>query len=1524
MAKILKISGRTLGILLEWLLVFLIVFAFIIRTSPVQTYLASVATDYLSEELDAELKIDRVNILFFNRVALDGVLIRDQLGDTLIYAETIYSRINEIDLKKQQFKVRSLEFDNAFIHIQRRVKEGFNHHFLTDYFQSEKTTDHKKAIFDITSLRLNNSRVRFDDHRYELAKRGMDYNHLNLKNINIDVRDMNVDGEIITGRIKNISAKEKCGFKLLDFDAIAEVSPKGVKLKNLNFHTESSNVLASRLNMLSNDYDDFYQFEDSVTFDSKINTSKIALNDIAYFSPVLTGMNEIITLKSNVNKKVKDLQLSNFELKIQNKTRIKGTVNLPDFRNLRYSSLMERINYMYIDLNELKRVKLPEDSDVDYIELNERIERLGFIEAKGVRVDGLVAQFVIASNQINTRLGSARMNNGILFYENPENDSYLFERSGSSEYDVKVESFNLGKFLADPDLGVIDGQLFVTGEAFSPSKIILSNIKGDVNKFEYLGYPYQGIKIDSGVFIDQKFTGKIDVKDDNLDLIYDGFIDFKGKQEMKFSLDLSKAHLDNIHISKKNANVESYFTFDIVGKKSDEIEGVITAKNFVYTVDGKEIEIPEFELKIIRGNENDIIKVTSNIADFELVGKIDFNRVAEHFNYQISRIFPAFYKNEKEKPKSTGKDHFTYNLNIKDANDFFAIFTPDVEISEGTTVSGRYDGAVNVLTTNLSSDTITYKGMMLKNIHLTQLMDSNSITTTLDMQKFIYNDSLQFDNLVFKASGGNNELNTQLEWGQNTPDQSYLTWKTIVEDKDHFDFLLDPSYFTIKSRRWDIENMSKVSIHKDTISVRDFKLRRDEQFIAINGEISNQDRHKLNFEINDFNISEISEFVTKDIKLEGKLNGWGYISNPFNNFQYLGDANLMEFKVNGKDVGDVFVQSNWDPDRSSIGVNGDLMFRGVQTFDFHGNYFTDRKEDNLDFFLNFDYTDIEFANAFVDPDVLADIRGLINGELTVRGSAESPELEGEVEFVGGSAYVDVVGVHFGIEGPIEVDKDGFYMNSIPVFDEDGNAGSLVGSVYHTNFSDFNFDLQFDLETDAVNKIPNKPWIILPLDRFLVMSSKYDPNMPYYGTAYATGYVNIFGYTDNLEVTIDLETEKGTIINIPMYGMAEIEDEEEYITFTKTGAEDSILIPKFDFTGVTLDLHFDVTPDAQMKVIFDEITGDEITAVGNGDISINLDNFNQVTMNGIYTVQEGNYNFVVGPLKQKFFIEKGGSITWTGDPFDAQLDMRTYYKTKANISDLAGGQLGSSSAHSEIYSYLNLTGSILKPTISFDIKSPQADEVSQSLLARVASDQTEMNRQFFSLLMVKKFQPIAGTASTDGSGTLDMFTNQINTLLSMLSDDYKMNVSVDNDALLGDSKYEFGVSKGFLNDRLILTGSFGVENQKGEEETVENSFIGDLYLQYLLNESGTFRIDVFNESVDNTVIQNDNPGRFTQGAGITYKEDFNNFQDFKMVQYFLDIFRSKENKKYKEKRKRKQVPVPVNSAAILTDRKKNMV
>lgn len=1505
MSKILKILGRTLGIAIEWLIVLVLFLAFAIRTSPVQTYFASLVTSYLSKELHVEVKIDKVDIVLLDNVEINGILLRDESGDTLFSANKVWATIADYNLRKRIFHLGDVEIDKLRLGIERDTAGVFNYQFIRDRFEPKKK---KPFTLIADSVIVKNSRFSYDDNRKERQTYGVDYFHILAGDINTIVKDFKIENQEYTATIQSVSCKEKSGFNLKDLYTEAIINSSGVYLSNVDIKSPGSHVEAKKFDMLSTGFIDFKYFVDSVRFDGTIDRSTIDLQEGALFAPILKGMTDTIQLSGALYRETKNLKVSNLKVRLKEKTSIHGTFYIPDFRKFEQGFLQEKIFYAYIDAKELSQIKMPESTGVDFIELNPRIERLGHFEIDNARLDGFISQFVVAAENIKTSLGKVRVDNGIMFTKQHDKGYYTFEKSGAGDYDVKIEQLHLGRLTGDPKIGVIDGIFSLSGEARSITDIAFTSIEGDIHRLDYLDYPYEKITILEGSLDNQVFDGKIEVADDNLNMKYDGSIDFKGTPHLKFTIEVENAVLDKLHLSNTSSELSSIFKVDLHGQNPNNFRGTVHMNSFHLRENGKSFKIPSLDLTITRSVEADRFDVASGIINGYIEGKLNFDFVLRDLSAQLGHVMPNLFETPPTKYEGGNKDHFTFDFTVQDANDFLAIFVPDLKIASGTKINGHYFANTEDLKVDFNCSNLMYTDMSFKDVELKNNMTNSSLLMDVHLGSFVYNDSISFNDVYFKSLGGNNKMDTRLSWEENTKFPSFITWDTEIHSAEKVSFDLSPSYFYVQKHKWEIVHSSKVTLENEIAHVTNFELQRNDQHVLLDGQISQNDDDHLNFIIKSFELEEISNFIS-DIPIEGQLHGGGYISNPFHNFQYVGNANIYQLKTKNRLVGDISVESKWNGLHKSVELDGNLIYKGAQTFDFIGSYFPNREKEKLDFNLDFDYTDIQFSNAFLDPEVMSEIKGLINGTLKVTGSPDQPILNGSINLVAGSAMVDLLGTHFGVDGPIEVDEYGFYMNGIPVFDEEGNAGMLIGSIFHDNFHDFNFDLLFNLEDDAINKDPLKPWLVKPLDKFLVLNSQYEAGDVYYGKGYARGIVDVFGYTDNLEVTVDLETRKGTKINIPMYGIGEIEN-ESFIVYVNKDTLVEIEEPKIDFTGVDMDLKFKVTKDAEVKIIFNEEINDEITARGHGDINIGLNNLGDVTMNGTYIVDNGIYNFAMGPIIEKFYIAEGGSISWTGDPYEAFLNLRTYYEVRANIATATNSQFGSTSgAHQKILCYLDLTESIYKPKIQFDLEAPNADEFGKSVITRIKSDPDELNRQFFSLVLWKSFQPLAGTSTANANAALDLVENQINAILSSISDDYKMNVNLNSDQRTGDNTYEFGVSKGFLDDRLILSGSFGVENRQVSQSEKQSNVIGDVKLEYLLNQDGSIRVNIFNESNDKTIIQNADQGNFTQGAGLTYKEDFRTVKDFKLIQYFLDFFRKKENKRYPDKRKRKQVKVP---------------
>jgi len=94
----------------------------------------------------------------------------------------------------------------------------------------------------------------------------------------------------------------------------------------------------------------------------------------------------------------------------------------------------------------------------------------------------------------------------------------------------------------------------------------------------------------------------------------------------------------------------------------------------------------------------------------------------------------------------------------------------------------------------------------------------------------------------------------------------------------------------------------------------------------------------------------------------------------------------------------------------------------------------------------------------------------------------------------------------------------------------------------------------------------------------------------------------------------------------------------------------------------------------------------------------------------------------------------------------------------------------------------------------------------------------------------------------------------------------------------------------LNNRLLINGNFGYR----ESYYSTNNFIGDFDIQYILTRNGDLSLKAYNQTNDRYFVQS---SLTTQGLGIQYKRDFNNWKE---------AFR---RQKTKTKKKKKNDPSP---------------
>lgn len=1510
MSKLLKILGRSVSISAEWILIAILFFVFAIRSSYIQTHIGAYATSYLSHELKAELYIGDVDIALFDKIYVKNVSVNDRENNQLLFIEELNIEMDQNALFQEEVILKKVSLEGGALNINRDATNGTpNFQFLVDYFSSDNGQTTKNGKFKIEQLQVDDLSFSYQNLTADHKGYGVDFNHLLLNGFGLLLNDFIIDGSDIRANIEGLKFSEKSGLVLSDMQAKVGISDEQIKLSGLKMKTKYSDIDIPLFELNYKQWSDFRSFEDSVLFNSILNDSRVALNELSYFVPDMAGMSDSVVLSGKVKNSVNNLEISDLALGFGNKSMIEGDFQLPNFMSDGTETVTQHIRRAYIDFQDVNQFVLP--ADIEPLKMAPFLQH-EFIAFTELNLRGNLNQMGIDALAIESNYGSLQLKEQMILKNEKSGWSILPAKELVSP--LIVQGFQLGSFLKQEEFGTIAGSFRPTFRWSNSGEIEVDISKGSVTRFDINDYQLSGISIDGSSIENELLDLQLKIKEAAVDLELLTEIDLSSPN-YNGEIQVNRLDLDALNYTQDTSVFIGNVKFDLNGKTELDWGGHILCNDIEYLRGTDTLQTSHLDFGVSSHEGLSSYTLESAFFDAQISGDFDWNALASNFYNDLAVILPSIKVGKENEPLSSferSDNTVEFNIVGKSSNHLLDFFVPGLYVDSSSKVFGRYNAFSRDLDLDVESAEIRINEVLISGLTGTQRLHSDSIFADYLVDYISYKDSLKFNLIEFYTHGSEGLLESQLSWEPGTDQYSMVDWETTIHDRDHVKILLQPSFFSLDSMRWEIVNESEFSITSEDLHVEKFELNRAKQNITIEGCLSENDFDTLLVILENVDVSEISSILGLERSLDGLLSGKSRFTNPSDNFNYIGELNLEGFHLAEEFIGDMALKTSWNREKNSIDLEGDLKVDTATTFILKGDYFP--RNNNLVVDLKFDKTDVSFLNALMDPELMNSISGSLDGAVHVKGKWYEPQIEGDLTLDDVHVKVELLGVEYAVDGKIDIDEQLFALNNIPFRDPEGNTGSITGSVFHSNFLDWSYDVQLNFENDITKWRTSFPFGYEPLNQFLILDTKYRDGDSYFGRVYGRGNANISGYGENMTITVNMTTQENTVINFPMYGSSDIDEDFEFVQFKSNLELSAAPEEKFDFTGLDLDLNFNLNPKAQLNIIFDPSSGDQILAHGSGNINMKLDPFYKIDLNGTYTISEGsNYNFAMGVIKQKFAIEKGSTISWTGNPYDADIDLVTSFSIpKVSLKDLApeivmSEQESRQMKNQKIDCYLNLDETLMAPQISFDIKAPNAPETGKTLLNEVISEESELSKQFFSLLLLRSFQPLNSSIEAHASAAKDLAESQVNALLSEVSKEYDLNFNsiMDND-LVGIDLIEFGISKRFFNDRLIVSGNFGLEGDStGSNEASSYIPVGDLFVEYLINESGTFRATAFRES-DPYNIGTDESGQkpYTQGAGLSYQEDFTNIDDFKLIQYFFDIFRPKSKRRYFRKNKNK--------------------
>ena len=1063
---------------------------------------------------------------------------------------------------------------------------------------------------------------------------------------------------------------------------------------------------------------------------------------------------------------------------------------------------------------------------------------------------------------------------------------------------MKTDRLNVGPILPESTLGRISGDLN-TNLIWSKKNGIDANVAGSVNQIEFNNYDYKKIKI-NGNINDDFFRGKVNAADPNADFVFDGIIDLRDTIPL-FNFKSNIKRLDLMALNLSNDSVRRIicgeFTINGEGSNLDNSYGYAIIENFNYYQDGKEYEASNIEIVSSPKEEGKIINLTSSIADATIEGNFTLVDLPKCFDFIGSKVVPTLY--EGRDTILLSREDFTYNVLVKDYTPIETFFTPGITVAKNTFITGDFHDLDETFSLLIKSKFINYNNLEIKQIDGFVKKPDETVTVNFDIKELKVSDRLAFTKVLAKTTIRENFIKPSISWYvKGTEDYGYLEGDGYWYSIDYFDMIILPSYFKYNDVVWKSGEMAALAVNKDEIIFDSLSIsnNKDERII-IDDTISSEPDKLLHIVIENFGLENINPFLpNNEVTYEGTINAKAEIGNIYGTPSLKSTIKIDSLKTNEEWIGNVSFKSEWTA-KDEITCDGSLIRNKEKAFDFSGAYRPYDEQNSLDIVCKMDNTPVAFANSYLNDDGISDLSGFISGEINVSGNPKKPILNGTTKLNQVKFTIDFLNTSYYFNGDLNVTEDGFLTkDNIKIRDEKGNFAVFNGAVFHDNFSDFNFDIPIFIpdsiyvkgnETRAqrFSNAKGKP------NSLLVLNTTDKENKDFYGEVYGRGTVNISGYQDELNISIDVKAAKGSKFTYPMYGSNEV-TLPDWVNFTASVSDS--LETDVDLTGITLDMNITATPDVELEIIFDPVLGDKITARGTGNIFIGINRDSDVEMKGKYTIDEGDYLFTLGLLNfenllnKKFKVQQGSTITWFGDPAEADININAIYELKASLYDIMAvynsDRKNEYKNRTDVICYMKLTGNLMQPNIDFAIELPRADQEAKTALQNIIKSEEDLNKQVFSLLVLNRFIPPANSISNEdrsGSGAVsttasELLSNQVSSWLSQLSTGVDIGFNYRPGDNISNDEVALALSTELLNDRLVINSNFGVSSGNDINQN-PNSFIGDASVEYKLNKDGTFRVRIFTRTNEFDITQQ-SQGATTQGAGLFYKKGFNTFEE----------------------------------------------
>lgn len=1416
--------------------------------------LADTVSNALAKKLGTRVEVKRIDLRLFNRIVIDGLCIYDQHAKQMLRAGRTSVTIDLGSLFERKVSISSAQLFGAHVNIYKNAADlPFNYQFVIDSLKSKDTTSATSPDLRIASLIIRNGSINYDQWDKPIMNGRFTPYHVHLSQLSSHIILYRLTDRNINFSLNRLSFHEESGLSIKKLTADIEATENTINAKNVSLVMPHTKINVPYAFISYEKKGDFIK-EGSLKMNGKLIAEYISPADFSFFMPIKmtsvlpklginatikgsdSQLNAVLTLASTSNNDAY-ITLSATARDILKTPKINILVNKLALKESLIKNISSILSLPQVltcagDINAQGKITLSGKENIA-ANINVNTSNIGKISADGTYKKGC----------INARVGASMLNLAKL-----TND----KRFGDTSCDLTLNAHVNGK------------------------NIDVASAKGDFTLFTYNSYALRNAKINMS-YASNIVSGILSIQDPNIVLNIKGNANIGTKKGLCVTAEVKNFCPGALRLTQQFGSDRFAFDMkaDVKGTNINDIEGSISLDNVsVSNINSEKgnVYLNNAIVSISHSNDrNSQLIFNSDFATMNVKGQFTPSTLPKCFANILHAYMPALNIGGTRKCEY---NDFSFDVHVDNLDFVKRLVDIPLEFNKPIAANGFVNSLYNNCNISIVAPDFNISGTQINNTNI-ELWTTN--TTIRGIISSVLKDRNGPVSISLECEAGNNELHTIASW-DNMRTNVFRGRVNIlshffpnVEGTPHAQVSIPHSSFEIGDTIWNIHSQG-IDYTNGRLSVNHLTIENQHQHLLINGTASKHSNDTITAELKDINIAYILNLVNfHSVEFDGWASGNMHASSVLSSPTAVAELDVKDFRFERGRLGNLHLDTDYKHELGRINLKGN-----TPTLDLAGNI--SPTHNSIDLQMDLAETPLEFMNSFCGS-FLHDIDLAGKGNLRLHGPFNGLELEGQI-VTDGVITLSSTNCRYTLENDTVVFVPGnILFKNATLKDCFGNIAYLDGGVHHRHLGRISYDINAN-----TNRLLAYDYPTLTKDE------------TYCGYALISGMIGVHGKGNEVNINADCTALPGSFFTYDAsspeairsqdfitWGSAnDVQRMERDTTITSHNTNDlELLDAGNDRANIRLNFMVNVTPEARLNLIMDKTTGDYVDLFGTGTLHIEYYNKGSLDIFGNYGIDHGTYKMTIQNLMRRdFSFQRGGSIAFTGDPYNAILNLQAAYKL--NSVSLADLNIGTSfkSNNVPVNCLMDITGTPEKPSISFGLDLPSLSSDARQMVYSIINSGEEMNQQVLYLLAVGRFLSQTNddeNAQRTKQSTLAMQSFLSGTLSQQLSNILgqftgNTNWSLGANITPGAEGFNNGVYEGVLsgrmfNNRLLFNGQFGYRDNIN---TNTQNFIGDFSLQYLLTPNGSFSLKMYNQANDRYFTRS---SLNTQGIGIVIQKEF---------------------------------------------------